>query len=47
MYDHKKAEFGFFGHHFTFWQPLSKNYFDDIKNNSPYPLLYDVPQVNL
>ena len=47
MYDHKKAEFGFVGHHFQFWQPLSKNYFDDIKNNSPYPLLYDVSQGNL
>lgn len=47
MYDHKKAEFGFVGHHFRFWQPLSKSYFDDIKKNSPYPLLYDVSQGNL
>lgn len=42
MYDHKKAEFGFIGHHFRFWEPLTKEYQQDLKKNSPYPLVYDV-----
>lgn len=41
MYDHKRAEFGFIGPHFRFWEPLTKEYQQDIKQNSPYPLIYD------
>lgn len=47
MYDHKKAEYAFEGHHFRFWEPLSKDYFDNIKDNAPYPLIYDITQGNL
>lgn len=41
MYDHKKAQFGFVGDHFHFWEPLSKDYQVDIEKNSPLPLLLD------
>lgn len=41
MYDHKRAVFGFKGNHFSFWEPLTKDYQSDIKRNSPYPLICD------
>jgi Rieske 2Fe-2S family protein len=41
MYDHKRAEFGFEGHHFRFWEPLVKDYQQNIERNSPYPPVYD------
>ena len=39
MYAHSKAEFGFEGAHFRFWEPLAKDYQQGIENNSPMPLL--------
>jgi phenylpropionate dioxygenase-like ring-hydroxylating dioxygenase large terminal subunit len=39
MYDHNKAEFGFVGHHFKFWEPLTKEYLSNISKNSPLPLI--------
>lgn len=41
MYDHKRAEFGFAGEHFYFWEPLTKDYHADITKNAPYPMLMD------
>ena len=39
MYDHAKAEFGFVGPHFAFWEPLAAHYLEDIENNAPMPLI--------
>ena len=39
MYDHAKAKFQFLGPHFAFWEPLTKNYFEDIEKHSPLPLI--------
>lgn len=39
MYDHAKAKFQFLGPHFAFWEPLAKNYFEDIEKHSPLPLI--------
>ncbi len=47
MYDHKQASFGFEGHHFRFWEPLTKDYQQNIESNSPYPLVYDSNNGNL
>ncbi|REL36865.1 aromatic ring-hydroxylating oxygenase subunit alpha [Thalassotalea euphylliae] len=41
MYDHKRAQFGFAGQHFHFWEPLSADYQQDISTNAPLPLLMD------
>ena len=41
MYDHTRAEFGFVGEHFYFWEPLTKDYHADITKNAPYPMLMD------
>ena len=41
MYDHKRAEFGFVGDHFHFWEPLSTSYKKDINKNAPLPLIID------
>ena len=45
MYDHKKAEFGFVGPHFTFWEPLSEDYEDDIDGKTPMPLIVPKDQL--
>lgn len=47
MYEHKRAEFGFAGEHFYFWEPLTQDYHRDIENNSPYPLLIDADEPNI
>lgn len=39
MYDHAKAQFGFVGPHFAFWEPLSKDYGREIEKNSIMPLI--------
>jgi len=39
MYAHKKAKFGFVGCHYTFWEPLSSDYLDDIEKKTPMPLI--------
>lgn len=45
MYDHKKAEYGFCGPHFAFWEPLQAIYAENIEENAPYPLI--VPKEQL
>lgn len=44
MYDHAKAEFGFVGPHYMFWEPPSAQYGADIKKNSPTPLVIPAEQ---
>ena len=44
MYDHAKAEFGWEGPHYWFYEPLVSEYMDDLKNASPYPLIDSVPE---
>ncbi|QIE44596.1 aromatic ring-hydroxylating dioxygenase subunit alpha [Pseudohalocynthiibacter aestuariivivens] len=39
MYDHGKAEYGFVGPHYAFWEPPSDQYGADIAKNSPTPLV--------
>lgn len=47
MYDHKRAEFSFIGHHFLFWEPLTSEYQKNIAQNSPYPLIIDASDEKL
>ena len=47
MYDHAKAEFGFVGKHFAFWEPLEKVYAEKIASQSPLPLIDHVPKDKL
>jgi len=35
MYDHAKAKFGFVGDHYMFWEPLVKEYFDNLDKLIP------------
>lgn len=44
MYDHKKAEFGWVGPHYWFYEPLIKKYEKDVENISPYTLIDSVPR---
>ena len=44
MYDHAKAEFGWAGPHYWFYEPLVKAYRNDLKNAAPYPLIDSVPE---
>lgn len=44
MYDHAKAEYGFVGPHYAFWEPPSAQYGADIEKNSPYPLVIPAEQ---
>ena len=39
MYNHKQAEFGFYGPHFAFQEPLSANYLEKIETSAPLPLI--------
>ena len=43
MYDHAKAEFGWAGPHYWFYEPLVPEYLADVKNASPYPLIDKMP----
>ncbi len=45
MYDHAKAEYGFFGPHYAFWEPLSEDYAKDIEKNAPTPLVLPLDQL--
>jgi len=45
MYDHAKAEYGFVGPHFAFWEPLNKDYQADIEKNAPMPLIVPMDQL--
>jgi len=44
MYDHARAEFGFIGPHFAFWEPLDKAYAETLEKSSPMPLIEHIPQ---
>lgn len=44
MYDHAKAEYGFVGPHYAFWEPPSERYGADIRANAPYPLVIPAEQ---
>ncbi|MGI9371583.1 MAG: aromatic ring-hydroxylating oxygenase subunit alpha, partial [Hyphomicrobiales bacterium] len=44
MYDHAKAEYGFVGPHYAFWEPLSADYAADIEANAPQPLVISKEQ---
>lgn len=44
MYDHRRAEYGFVGPHFAFWEPPSADFAADIEGNSPYPLVIPAEQ---
>lgn len=46
MYNHKKAEFGFEGPHFRFWEPLSDDYQENLTKNTPMPLVYEASNEN-
>ncbi len=45
MYDHKNAEYGFYGLHYAFKEPLSESYAKDVLRNTPYPLIIPEDQV--
>ncbi len=44
MYDHSKAEFGWVGPHYWFYEPLVEAYEKDLENAAPYPLIDHVPR---
>lgn len=44
MYDHAKAQYGFVGPHFTFWEPPVPNYAEDQDNKLPAPRLIPADQ---
>lgn len=44
MYDHAKAEFGWAGPHYWFWEPLVPEYLADLKNASQFPLIDKVSE---
>ncbi|MGB0894403.1 MAG: aromatic ring-hydroxylating oxygenase subunit alpha [Parashewanella sp.] len=47
MYDHAKAEFGFVGPHYLFWEPLVKEYADGLESKSLLPLIDNIPKEKL
>ena len=42
MYDHAKAEFGFIGDHYVFWEPLAKKYFDNLDKLMPFKRIQEM-----
>ncbi|MCL3781326.1 aromatic ring-hydroxylating dioxygenase subunit alpha [Prolixibacteraceae bacterium JC049] len=44
MYDHSKQESGFVGPHYVFYEPLEKEYLDNLENYAPYPLIDHIPR---
>lgn len=47
MYDHNKAEFGFVGPHFAFWEPLDTEYAKDLEKNASMPLIDHLPEAEI
>ena len=47
MYDHAKAEFGFVGPHYAFWEPLSGDYGADLEKNAAAPLIIPVEKAGV
>ncbi|WP_299104261.1 aromatic ring-hydroxylating dioxygenase subunit alpha [uncultured Tenacibaculum sp.] len=44
MYDHSKAEFGWKGPHYWFYEPLVDDYLKDVDNAAQFPLIESVPR---
>ena len=44
MYDHSKAEYGWNGPHYWFYEPLQPDYLADVDNAAPQPLISSVPR---
>ncbi|OSY87517.1 Rieske (2Fe-2S) protein [Tenacibaculum holothuriorum] len=44
MYDHDKAQFGWVGPHYWFYEPLVEDYRKDLKNASLTPVIDHVPE---
>lgn len=47
MYAHDKAEFGFVGPHFAFWEPLEQEYASNLEKNASMPLIDHLPEEEL
>lgn len=47
MYAHDKAEFGFVGPHFAFWEPLEQEYAANLEKQSSMPLIDHIPESEL
>lgn len=47
MYNHKKAQFGFVGKHFKFWEPLTDDYQCNLLQNAASPLVYQPELKNI
>jgi Rieske 2Fe-2S family protein len=47
MYDHAKAEYGFVGPHYAFWEPLSDDYAKNVETNAPAPLIIPLDQLGV
>ncbi|WP_133406426.1 aromatic ring-hydroxylating oxygenase subunit alpha [Parashewanella tropica] len=47
MYDHAKAEFGFAGPHFAFWEPLDEEYAANLEKHTSMPLIDHIPKDQL
>ncbi len=45
MYDHARAEFGFVGPHFAFWEPLAPHYLENVEDKAPQPLILPMDQL--
>ena len=41
MYQHDRAESGFVGKHFWYWEPITNDYRKDVEHNAPLPLIMD------
>ena len=47
MYDHAKAQFGFVGDHYLFWEPLAKTYADNLDKLIPFKRIAEVSDEQL
>ena len=47
MYDHARAEFGFVGPHFAFWEPLEAEYAKNLEKHAGMPLIDHIPEEQL
>jgi Rieske 2Fe-2S family protein len=47
MYQHDKAEFQFIGPHYVFWEPLSKEYAENLDDLIPYKRIPEVSDLEL
>lgn len=47
MYDHAKAEFGFVGDHYMFWEPLVKDYSENLEQLIPFKKIKEMTDEHL